>query len=387
MLCAGLAACATPAVNTSPGTGQDDRTPLKPIPVATFASVPVGIAVSHQGRIFLAFSRAIDENQPYSLAELVDGKAIPFPAGVLQDRGEPSAERLLSVQALTVDAQDRLWVLDTAKVGTASITVGAPQLLAIDLSTNHIVRRITFPAEVAGPAAFLNDVVIDLAKGKGGFAFITDSSTNSSNAIVAVDLTTGESKRRLMDHPSTKAEPGFIGKSEGRPLMVIKGPDVGKPWSVGADGIALEADGHHLVFAPTSGHRMHRVSTDALADFATTDVQIAQTMQEIEKGFGSDGLLGDDAGNVYLTDFENNAIHVMGADGQIRPLVKDAALLWPDSMALDDSGNLYVTCTQIERGELFRPKDERKRPFVLWKVPTRSRPLFLGPSAPQASAL
>jgi hypothetical protein len=36
---------------------------------AQFDNVPVGIAVSRDGRVFLAFSRAIDEYEPFSVAE------------------------------------------------------------------------------------------------------------------------------------------------------------------------------------------------------------------------------------------------------------------------------------------------------------------------------
>jgi sugar lactone lactonase YvrE len=46
-----------------------------------------------------------------------------------------------------------------------------------------VVRRILFPADVALPATYLNDVRFDLRRGEAGTAFITDSSDSGPNGI------------------------------------------------------------------------------------------------------------------------------------------------------------------------------------------------------------
>ena len=66
-------------------------------------------------------------------------------------------------------------------------------------------REFLFPTDVALPTTYLNDVRFDLRRGEAGTAFITDSSDQGPNGIIVVDLATGESWRRLHEHPSTKA--------------------------------------------------------------------------------------------------------------------------------------------------------------------------------------
>ena len=53
----------------------------------------------------------------------------------------------------------------------------------MDLETNKVFKTITFPAEVARKTTYLNDVRFDLRRGKGGLAFITDSSLKGDNGI------------------------------------------------------------------------------------------------------------------------------------------------------------------------------------------------------------
>jgi sugar lactone lactonase YvrE len=374
---------APPGDAAVPGDGPPvDGGPSQALaPAAQFDHVAVGVAVSRTGRTFVSFSRAIDETEPYSLAELVAGKPVLFPSGFRQDAGPPSHDRLLSVQALTVDALDRLWILDTAKVGQAPIVPGTPKLVAVDLQSNRVVQTVWFPASVAGPTAMLNDVRIDLGKGAAGTAFLTDSSSEGPNGLVVVDLATGTAMRRLNDHPTTRPQPDLIVTSEGQPLIVRQGPASGQPFRTGADGIALDAEGHHLYYRPLTSHHLFRISSDRLADRQATDAEIAATIEDLgDLGFASDGLLGDAEGRLYLTDYENNAIHRRNADGTIETIARDDQLLWPDSMSMAPDGTLLCTATQIERSARFRGTDQRIRPFVTWKLATDGRPLFLAPA-------
>ena len=96
----------------------------------------------------------------------------------------------------------------------------------IDLTTDRIVKTIQFPPDVVLPTTYLNDIRFDLRKGQDGVAYITDSSDKGANGIIVVDLATGRSRRRLHDHPSTKAEPNFLPFVESQAMMLRR---VGRP--------------------------------------------------------------------------------------------------------------------------------------------------------------
>ena len=373
LVAAGVSGRAPERAPTPPGTPAGSDLSL----YAEFPNVPVGIAVSRQGRVFLAFSRAIDENQPFSVAEVVDGRPVLYPPGLAQETGPPADARLLSVQALAVDARDRLWILDCGRIGSKDPEPGATKLVGVDLATAKVVKTIPFPPAVAGPTAFFNDVVLDLGRGPDGTAFLTDASPKGPNGIVVVDLAAGTATRRLNAHPSTRPAPGFAARVEGRRLVFARGPNAGKPQRVGADGIALDGNGRRLYYAALSTHRWYRVDAEALADRRRSDADVAKTVEDLgDRGFASDGMLGSADGAIYVTDYENGAIRKRGADGRLVPFLRDPRLSWPDSMALAADGTLYVTATQIHRGADFRGADERVKPFRVWRTRTSSAPLF-----------
>ena len=280
-----------------------------------------------------------------------------------------------------MDAQNRLWILDCARIGLNDPEPAGIKLVAVDLGTNRVVRTIRFPRDVAGPTSFLNDVVVDLSRRTSGVAFLTDAAPKGPNGIVVVDLATGSSVRRLNDHPSTKPASDLVLKVEGKPLLLKSGPSAGQPFRVGADGIALSGDGRQLYYSPLTSHHWYRADAGVLADTRRTEFDAVKTVEDLgDRGFASDGMLGTAEGTIYVTDFENNAIHARATDGTLKTLVSDPRLLWPDSMALAPDGTLYFTCTQIQRGKALRGKDERSKPFTFWSVKTGSKPLLLGPS-------
>jgi sugar lactone lactonase YvrE len=362
----------------------DERAgPAPAEPVATFNSVPVGVASSSDGRVFLAFSRAIDPAAPYSVAELQAGGPVLFPPGFEQDAGGPDQARLLSVQSVFVDARDRLWILDSGKVGNRPVAPASPKLIAYDLKMDEELVSLGFPPEVAGPTSFLNDVRLDLGRGEAGVAYITDASSEGPNAIVVIDLATGIAMRRLEGHPSVIPEPKRTLVVQGTPLVEQRGRAKGQPLRLGVDGIALSADGKYVYYSPLTSHRLYRVSADALADPTRTDEEVAATVEDLgDKGFAADGLLGDAQGRLYVTDLEHSAIRRRAPDGRWQTVMHDPSLHWPDTLALQPDGTLLFTVTQIDRSARFRGRDRRVRPFSLYRVETDSRPQRLDEQPP-----
>jgi sugar lactone lactonase YvrE len=342
------------------------------------APMPTGVAVSHDGRLFVNFPRWGDRVD-FTVAEVKDGKPVPYPdAAVNRPDSDRPGESFLSVQSVVVDARDRLWVLDTGSIEFAATEYGGPKLVGVDLRQNRIVQKILLPREVALPRTYLNDVRFDLGRGKGGLAFITDSTDQGPNGIIVVDLASGRSWRRLHDHPSTRGEKGFLPFVEGQPLLLrpVKGPP--RPIRFGVGGIALGHDGQRLFYCALASRRLYSVRVDALARESLSEEEVARTVEDHGEKGASDGLEADAEGRLYLTDYEHNAIHRRRPDGRLETLVHDPRVLWPDSLFLARDGYLYFTVNQLHRQPAFQEgKDRREKPYSVFRVRVDARPVLL----------
>jgi sugar lactone lactonase YvrE len=405
--------------------------------VATFnGPMPTGVTVSHQNRIFVNFPRWGDD-VPFTVAELVNGKAVAYPNAQINDwpgRSKPNPNAFMdeaanqthfvSVQSVVVDPDDRLWVLDTGAPLLKNIVTGGPKLVCIDLKTNQVIRTILMPPETAGTNSYMNDVRFDLRVGDTGAqdpgtmigskqapdpnappkdpshptaerspgqvsadagsaihgtAYITDSSSNGPNAIIVVDLATGKSTRRLNQHSSVLGEDGFLMFAEGRPVYQTEPGKPPKPVLFAADGIAISADGKELYYCPISSTKLYGVSTDALRDHSKSDAQVASTVRVVTGKMPSDGLESDASGKVYMTDPVTDSIHSFDPKtGLTATLTHDPRLLWPDTMSLSDDGYLYVTANQLHRQPtMHNGQDLRVKPYQLFRMKVDGQPIRL----------
>ena len=120
-----LAACATTREGASAPRIEQ---------VATFdGAMPTGVTVAPNGRIFVNFPQWGD-NAPFTVAELVDGKAVPYPdAATNQPDPADPAGHFISVQSVVADGANRLWVLDTAAPKFSQPQAGGAKLGASTL--------------------------------------------------------------------------------------------------------------------------------------------------------------------------------------------------------------------------------------------------------------
>ncbi|MBD1914001.1 MULTISPECIES: L-dopachrome tautomerase-related protein [unclassified Leptolyngbya] len=340
-----------------------------------------GVTVSRQGRIFVNFPKWGDEVE-FTVAELRDGCPVAYPNEAFnQTQPDNPAAALVSVQSVVVDPGDRLWILDTGSPMFQPTQYGGPKLVCVDLTSDQVVKTILFPEDVALPTTYLNDIRFDLRRGAEGMAFITDSSDQGANGIIVVDLASGESWRRLHEHASTKAEDGssFLPVVEGRPFMERQPDGQTKPLKMGADGIAISADGSRLYYCPLASRKLYSVAVDALCDRSLSDSEVAATvLDEGDKGGGSDGLESDAAGCIYATSYEHNAILCRPPGGEWEAVIHDPRLLWPDTMSVAADGYLYVTANQLHRQAKYQKgEDLRQKPYTLFRVRINAQPVLL----------
>lgn len=345
--------------------------------VALFhGAMPTGVAVSHDGRVFVNFPRWGDKVD-YTVAELTPAE-VPYPSAEMNRANEENpSESLISVQSVVVDPKNRLWLLDTGRIEWGPPAPGGPKLVGVDLKTNKVFKTIVFPPEVALQTTYLNDVRFDLRRGSEGMAFITDSSSDHPGLIVA-DLAEGKSWRRLTGHPSTMPLPDFVSCVEGRPWMFRPDGEPPGPVLVGADGIAISSDGARIYYCPLSSWSLYSVSTDALADENLTDEQVAETVKYEGEKVASDGLESDADNRLYVTSFDHGAILRRSEQDSYETLAFHPTILWPDTLCLAMDGYLYFTVNQLHRQPVFHGrKDLREKPYVLYRIKVDAKPVLL----------
>lgn len=376
-LAIGTATYSDRLLSATPNIGQLETVAL------FYGTWPAGVAVSPTGRIFLSYPRLDDSPAKYTLNEFKDGKLVPYPNTEFTqlDKSRPT-ETLISAHSIFVDPVDRLWVIDTASLKSSPIIPNGAKLVCIDLKTNKIIQKITFPPDVVLPNSYLNDFRLDFTRGQSGLAYITDSSDRGPNGIIVVDLTTGESWRKLNNHPSVKA-PNFAPLVEGKPLMKhLKGKPPVYDQS-GINGIALSADSRTLYWTAEASYDLYAAEAGAIADRTLSDSEVAKTIQKLpRRNFASEGLEIDRQNRLYLTDLTHNAIQRRTSDGRYETLVTDSRIIWPDCLRLSSDGYLYFTVTQANRRPDFNAGvDLRKPPYPLFRIKVNTEPALFGSRA------
>ena len=356
-----------------------------------YGPMPTGVTVSQKGRIFVNFPRWGDD-VPFTVAEVINGKAVAFPSREMNDfgtngtRAELSMEKsdraaalrrshLVGVQSVVVDAKDRLWILDTGSITFKPTAPGGPKLVGVDLNTNRVVKTIEFPANIARPNSYLNDVRFDLRYGKEGTAYITDS---GSPGIITVDLASGIATRHLDKHPSTQLVPKFVPYVEGDAMYSTKPGKFPGYVQFASDGIALSADGSRLFYCPLASRRLYSVPTALLRNGKASEKLVENAVVDHgEKGM-SDGLESDAQGRVYVTLVEQNAIARRLPNSLYETVVHDPRMLWPDTLSLANDGYLYFISNQLHRQKGYNyGKDLRVKPYSLFRVKVDGTPVAL----------
>lgn len=319
---------------------------------------PIGLGVSPENRIFVTFPKNSD-NYDYGLAEIIKRERRPYPNAEWNRWDSLEAQnRFINVQALFIDQNNALWVLDPASpAGQKAIPEGI-KLVKINLKTNQVETVYRF-TDLPRERTALNDVQVD---SRQQVAYLSDP---GRAAIVVLDLKTGNSRTVLENDKSTKADPNFV--------LTIEGKDVrdsqGNPFRSNVNGIALTHDFQYLYFRPITQTKLYRVETKYLTNANLSATELSAHVEVMGETGVSHGMIADKAGNVYLTDSPDKSIRYFTPGGQLKTLVQDDRLLWPDSFGIGTDGYLYVTAAQIQRTKRYNDgADKVDYPFRLYRV-------------------
>jgi sugar lactone lactonase YvrE len=319
-----------------------------------------GVAIStNSGRMFVTYPRWEDPHQ-YDLVEVFPRNTVlPFPSREWNSwkPGQDGSKKWVCVQAVWVDDQDNLWVVDPAAPKMEKVYRDSHKVVKINLKNNQVERIYPFKNTV-GPDTYLNDIRVDTRRHT---AYLTES---KSGSLVVLDTDSGKARVVLQDHPSTKAE------SDAK--LVFDGEELkrnGKPMQVQADSIALSREGDWLYYKALSGRKLYRVKTEALRNPQLPPAQLATKVEQVGSYSPTDGIIFDPTGNLYLSDLLNSAIPRITPSHQLEELAKNKSLIWPDSFAWDRQGWLYVTCSQIQHmAWSHNGKSTRTTPYTIFKL-------------------
>jgi sugar lactone lactonase YvrE len=340
---------------------------------------PIGLAISSTGRFFASYTRG---SYAFTLGEVVNKTAeTPYPSAGLNlpvsalnttwngiPFGSANKTGLISVQALyitpaTPRRPETLWVVDTGRPtvlaadGTPTMPYaqpGGPKILAVDLRNDSVYATYTFPASVHFPDSYMNDIRLDLranlTSSGHGLAYIVDSSDEGRPGFIMLDLGTGESWRRLTQHPSTLRVDGDVPSYQGVPFYQRS---VGTPVQTlreGLDGLQLSPDGSRMYYSPLTSNYLYSIPTlnlrerDPLAEIHAG----ANVSSHGQRGGNANGFEGDSNGLVYQLMPEHNAVYVFDpATGLTEPFVRDPRIIWPDGASIGEDGYLYLNINQL----------------------------------------
>lgn len=350
-------------------------------PVAFSGSVNAPIAGIHfdaKGTAFVSTPRLVSAAAPATLSildtqvEAGPARLTAFPSRQGNAVDAAPEQSLRNVLGFYVDRKNGwLWALDMGFVaGESEAPAGSQKVLVLDLKSGRTVKRIPLGDVSDRKASFLNDIVVDEQR---RVAYISDSGSrsapNNKVGLIVVDFATGDARRVLDRHPSLQVEPGV--------KVISHGADVwpGKPLLIGINGIALSPDGQTLYWTVTTGTRARAVPTAILRQTDSTDAQIAEEIQDLGAvGGNTDGIVTDAKGNLYITDVTRNGIVKYDPKtSAIALLAADEGVHWPDTPAIQPSGDLIFTSSRLNdhfAGSVQRGEER----YELWCLPLSGRP-------------
>lgn len=126
-------------------------------------------------------------------------------------------------------------------------------------------------------------------------------------------------------------------------------------------------------FAGSDKSILYRIGVPALNDETLPEKGLGARVEKFADITMCDGIITDDAGNIYLTDMEHAAIHRVDPKGNLQTLFKDSKKLrWPDGFGFGPGGVLYFTDSALQDVMTKSAKHIQKcRPYYIYRFHPR----------------
>ena len=318
-----------------------------------------GVAVSKDGRVFTCYPLWPGPRK-WGVVEVTGPEASkPYPDEEWNSwkEGDDGKNKWVCVQAVYVDADNYLWVVDPACPYMEQVYDNSFKLVKFNLATDTIEEVYRFDG-VLSNKSYINDVRIDTQR---KVAYLTNS---NEGGIVVVNLQTGKSRELLRNHYSVKHDPAFT--------LVVDGKEFkkeGKPVHLQSDGIALTPDGEWLYYKPLTDNKLYRIKTEFLRNEELEQDELESAVEDLGRFAVSDGMIFDQSGNLYLGDYQNYQMVQITPAHNKEVIVSDERLIWPDSYSISQDGYLYISYSQINKQPDYNEgKNKRKTPYAIYRM-------------------
>ncbi|EEB11025.1 major royal jelly protein 4 precursor, putative [Pediculus humanus corporis] len=277
-----------------------------------------------------------------------------FPNWEMQEIGNCSA--LQFVQSMEIDTEGRMWIIDTGRInlmsGSGQDSRCPPKLDFLEITIHRLLSEIHLTKTISELlkcltflVIYLNDIVLD--NSNGWYAYITDMGDDPG--IIVYSLRDDRSWK-VKDATSMRSDPDTNFVSVNNIDIDLQRKNL--------DGIALSpvmGYDRTLYYCPLGSYNLYSVPTSVLKN-PNLSSDISSSVKDLgRKQSISDGMVMDNRGFLYYGLLGQNAVVSWDSnrgtriDDGSRILARDNNLLqWPDSFAIDDSGNLYVVSNRLQ---------------------------------------
>lgn len=381
--------------NSTIGVCPTDFTIIGPElePVHESTSAPTGLAIDPNLALYLTYPRNSGPT-PNNVVKCTSfDTEEPWPSAAIQNCtiGQNASTCFINVQNVVLDSVNQLWVVDSGiPPGQKSAVEYGAKVMSFSLA-GELLRTYIIPSELYYDNMNANDVRINNTLGDGGYAFLTDES--DAGSILSVNLATGAANRRLFNSTYTRADEGYVGVYDGRPIYSWNGTR--KSFiTTGSDGITLASG--NVYWGVLASRRFYYISQAAVVNNSISNEDLIDYVQNPGQcGTEQAGLTADDKGRVYICASEHNAIfyvdtlqaavnetvngippdssnaleQVPAKDYVVKTLVRNALIQHADSAAILD-GWLYFCTNQLELSpsRQYKNVDARRGPFRSYRL-------------------
>lgn len=318
-----------------------------------------GVAVSKDGRVFTCYPLWPGPHK-WGVVEITGPEASkPYPDEEWNSwkEGDDGKNKWVCVQAVYVDEENYLWVVDPACPFMEEVYDNSYKLVKFNLATDSIEKVYRFHG-VLGNKSYINDVRVDTSR---KIAYLTNS---NEGGIVVVDLETGTSRELLRDHYSVKHDPSFTLMVDGKEFK-----KEGQPVHLQSDGIALTPDGEWLYYKPLTDDKLYRIRTEFLRNEQLPADQLEAAVEDLGKLAVTDGMIFDKSGNLYLGDYQNYKMLRITPEHKPEDVLPDERLIWPDSYSISTDDYLYISCSQINKQPDYNEgANKRTTPYAIYRM-------------------